>query len=133
MKRFAQVLILVAALAEVSVAFSQVAGNLPETSPSGIEYQSVEVALKAVLEKPGVEIRTENGWTIAIDLATRTIWSFAPKGHPAYPTVVKRSVVPAEKGSVVEMRVLCESDKVSCDSVVLQFQQLNERAFGGAK
>jgi hypothetical protein len=120
-------------LAAPVVSWSQTVGSLPEAPNSTIGYETVAAALKAVQEKPDTEQRTENGWLIVIDNAAWTIWSFAPKGHPAYPTAVRRTAVGAKVGSTVETKILCESDKVSCDTVVLQFQDLTNRAVGGAK
>jgi hypothetical protein len=113
--------------------WSQAVGSLPEAPNSTIGYETVAEAVKALKAKPGTEHRIENGWLIVIDNAARTVWSFAPKGHSAYPTAVKRTAVGAKGGSTVETKILCESDKVSCDIVVLQFEDLTNRALGGAK
>ncbi|HEY1890359.1 MAG TPA: DUF4019 domain-containing protein [Steroidobacteraceae bacterium] len=111
--------------ATVEAPRAQVAGALPESRGATIGYSSVEVALKALRRKPGVTFRVENGWLIAEDRDERTIWSFAPSGHPAYPTAVKRTVVEKNGGSAIQMAVLCEADKVACDNVVIQFEQIN--------
>ena len=126
-QRFVAVLILLGA--DVS-GLAQTAGTLPESDRATIGYQSVAAALKALHQKPGVTFRSENGWLIADEDGARTIWSFAPTSHPAYPTVVKRAVVVADGVTKLEMDVLCEADKVACDQVVIQFQQINERISG---
>jgi hypothetical protein len=54
-----------------------------------------------------------------------TVWSFSPKTDPSYPSVVKRSVTKAAGGSSIDMKVLCESDKDSCDNLVRQFYRMN--------
>jgi hypothetical protein len=130
MRRVIPFVFLLGALATGLTMRAQEAGKVPESPCSTIGYTTVATALIAVRAISGIEIRTENGWLIATDSPMRTIWSFAPEGHPAYPTAVKRTVVPAQKGSVVDMQILCESDKVSCDNVVLQFQEINRRLFG---
>jgi hypothetical protein len=133
MKRSAKFSALVFLLAAPVLSWSQTVGSLSEAPNFTIGYETVAAALKAVQEKPGIQQRIENGWLIVIDNAAGTIWSFAPKGHAAYPTAVKRTVVGAKVGSTVETKILCESDKVSCDTVVRQFQDLTNRALDGAK
>jgi hypothetical protein len=109
---------------------AQTAGTLPESGRPTVGYPSVAAALKALHQKPGVTFRSEHGWLIAEEAAARTIWSFAPKGHPAYPTAVKRAVVGADGATIIQMDVQCEADKIACDNIVIQFQQINERING---
>jgi hypothetical protein len=79
--------------------------------------------------KPEVQFREEGGWTIAEDRSHYTLWSFAPAGDPAYPSVVKRTAVPDAGGNVtMNMNVLCESTQSACDNLVAYFNALNERA-----
>ena len=113
--------------------FPQTAGTLPESDRATVGYRSVEAALKALHQNPGVTFRSENGWLIADEDGARTIWSFAPTGHPAYPTVVKRAVVVVDGVTNIQMDVLCEADKVACDNIVIQFQQINERISGAVR
>ena len=94
---------------------------------------TVGAALAALEHKPGVTFRTEHGWQIAIDEATHTVWSFAPQGHAAYPSVVKRSIVTRDGKTYIDMDVRCEADKTACDQLVIQFQQLNGRTAGSAQ
>jgi hypothetical protein len=97
---------------------------LPETD-SSVGYDTVDAALIALRSKPGIVFTTENGWLIATDEAAYTIWSFAPKGYPAYPAVVKRQVTAQTVGSQIEMSVLCEASKQACDDLVRTFAEMN--------
>ena len=97
---------------------------LPETD-SSVGYDTVGAALVALRSKAGVVFTTENGWLIATDEAAYTIWSFAPKGYPAYPAVVKRQVIPQTVGSQIKMSVLCEASKQVCDDLVRTFAKMN--------
>ena len=51
-----------------------------------------ELDPKALLEKlksdGETEIRIERGWIVASSKKLRTVWSFPPAGHPAYPSYV---------------------------------------------
>ena len=100
--------------------------ELEEAEHSTIGYSSVAEALAALQSNPDVEFRQENGWTIAYDKASRTIWSFSPPDYPAYPAVVQRQIVPRDAGSALNMNVHCEASKAACDDLVRDFTRLNQ-------
>jgi hypothetical protein len=105
------------------------AAPLPEAPHSTIGYPTPEAALAALRAKPGVEFSTQDGWTIAADAATNTVWSFPPEHDPAYPAVVKRQITPAPDGAMsVQMDVLCAASKTACDDLVKAFQRMNDEA-----
>lgn len=112
----------------ISVGSEGVASPLPEQPDPGIGYHSVAMAYVDLSTKPGIEISNQNGWTIATDVAAKTIWSFAPQGDPSYPTVVRRQVVQEGGTVVIKTQVLCEATKATCDAVVQQFEGLNAQA-----
>jgi hypothetical protein len=115
---------------------STVTTPLSEAPKSTIGYPTVKAALSALLAKPGVRIEEQQGWIIVTDTqsANPVLWSFTPPGNPAHPSVVKRSLVTQKDGSTnIEMKVLCEADKSSCDALVRQFQVLNDRVIEQAK
>lgn len=104
-----------------------------QEAPKGaqvIGYASVADALAALKAKPGADVTvTEpDGWTVVSEPApVYSIWSFTPKGHYAHPAVIKRSLK-EENGQVrVAMTARCEADKPSCDRLMREFQQLNEK------
>ncbi len=98
---------------------------LPEANGDTIGYPTVDAALSALHAQPGVVFTVQNGWTIATDDATRTLWSFPPPGNPAYPSAVKRQIV-EENGAVhMLMAVQCQATKEACDDLVRSFEQLN--------
>ncbi len=82
-------------------------GPLPEASAPTIGYSSVNAALAALHSKAGVVFRDQDGWTVAEDAATQTIWSFPPPGNPAYPAAVKRQAV--EKMARSTSKCLCSA------------------------
>jgi hypothetical protein len=75
---------------------------------------------------PGVDFQIQNGWTIAVDEGSETIWSFAPVGHPAYPTAVKRYLVKTSQGISVQTNILCGGTEAACDKLPAEFRQLDE-------
>ncbi len=98
---------------------------LPESKESTIGYPNVEAALKGLHARPDVAFSVQNGWTIAVENASHTFWSFPPPGHPAYPAAVKRWLVQDGAGVDMKMGVLCEASKSACDDLVRAFQALN--------
>lgn len=101
---------------------------LDESDGEGIGYASVAAALADLRAKPGVAIRTEGGWTIVEDRAALTFWSFTPKGHPAHPSAVKRSLEQENGRTNLHMAVACEASKAACDELVREFQRMNNAA-----
>lgn len=93
----------------------------------GVGYPTVDAALAALKARGDVSISAQGGWTIVEDKAARTFWSFAPDGHPAYPAVVKRTVVERDGGVSIDMRALCQAQKSECDKLIDAFKALNAR------
>jgi len=102
---------------------------LSEQPQSTVGYPTAAAALAALHAKPGVEFSTQDGWTIATDADTNTVWSFPPERDPAYPAVVKRQLTAAPNGAVdVHMDVLCAASKTACDDLVRAFERMNDEA-----
>ena len=100
---------------------------IPEASQPTTGYTSVEAALSALKSRHDVTFSTQGGWIIVADPSGPTLWSFAPKGHAAYPSAVKRQIENGPDGVYVNMSVRCEASKVACDDLVRSFQALNEQ------
>jgi hypothetical protein len=107
---------------------STLAAQIRESQNNEIGYATVAEALATLRGRPDVQISQQGGWTIVSDSVSSTIWSFTPSDHPAYPSAVKRSVVSRDGSTYMDMKVLCESTKTACDKLVVDFQQLNQRA-----
>ncbi len=100
---------------------------IPESQDSSIGYPSVPEALAALRADKGISESERGGWLIFADKAHNTIWSFTPTTHPAHPSAVRREAVEKDGSIYVQMSVLCQADKVACDQLVRDFQQLNEQ------
>ena len=92
-----------------------------------IGYLTVAAALDGMRTKSGVNVSIQGSWTVIEDGATSSIWSFTPAGHPAHPAVVRRTIVQQGNDIFVNMGVLCEAAKPSCDKLVAEFQELNNK------
>ncbi len=85
-------------------------------------------ALLLKLESDGeTEIREERNWVVATSNKLRTIWSFPPKSHPAYPSYVKREVIEKDGTIFMETSVRCGAEKSQCDELVKDFIELNAK------
>jgi hypothetical protein len=102
--------------------------ELEEAEDSTIGYESVAAALAGLHAQPGVTFEEQDGWTVAFDDKTHTVWSFPPPNYPAYPAAVKRAVVSKDGGSYIEMNVHCEASKQACDDLVRTFSEMNAEA-----
>ena len=124
----AAVLVLGACASSAPTSFPP-SGALQEQDPH-LGYKTPEEALHALQQKPGVTIREQQGWTIVEDresVGGMALWSFTPKGHRAYPSVVKRYTYEENGKVMLRMGVICGSTKESCDALVRDFQALNDR------
>ena len=121
MIRLAVLLVLFAGLSQ--------AGEPPvqEAPASTIGYPSVTEALAALRGNPSISESEKEGWLIFSDGADYVLWSFTPYTHPAHPAAVRRQAIEKDGAVYIEISVLCQSTKESCDQLVRDFQHLNER------
>lgn len=109
------------------------AAGAPTTSnaPTGVGFRSVADALAALKTRPGAKLSVTqpDAWTIISEQGGSVVWSFTPANHPAYPAVVRRSLLVGEDGIArIEMAVLCQAEKAPCDSLTKDFRAINERS-----
>ncbi len=117
------------ALFALGLAPSALAEPLPEQPASTVGYADARAAYAALRANPAVEFTMQQGWTIATDAATNTVWSFPPQDNAAYPSVVRRQIMAGKGGAVeVQMDVLCSASKVICDDLVRSFEAMNDEA-----
>jgi hypothetical protein len=96
-----------------------------EDAPRPLGYVRVADALAALQKTPDAKITHPDGWTVVtVQKPELAVWSFVPKGHDAYPAVVRRLIRKTDKGTFVEMKVLCEARQEPCRKLALQFQQM---------
>lgn len=104
-----------------------------EESPDGAKslgYSTVSEALASLKTKPGTIFTTTepDGWIIVNEISPEfVVWSFTPQGHYAYPAVVRRTIKKTNGQVHVVTAALCQADKLSCDNLIREFQQLSEK------
>ena len=99
---------------------------------SAIGFTSVAAALEALRADPDAreshQISQQGAWIIVERHKNGRfeLWTFTTDGHPAHPTAVRRTPYQKDGAWYITMSALCQSDKASCDTLMEQFQQLNE-------
>ena len=86
-------------------------------------------ALDKLKNNPDAKFRVTRGWTVVnINTADeKSIYSFTPESHPAYPSIVKRETIEQDGSIYIDMSVNCNASKKACDSLVQQFVSLNNK------
>lgn len=109
--------VLLAALATSAVCSAVARGAEPTQQPEGatISYATLDESIKALRAKPDVTFRSQDGWMVAEDTQAHTVWLFTPPGHPAYPSMVKRTLVNKSEGAYFDTNVRCLASKDMCD------------------
>jgi hypothetical protein len=109
------------------LAFATMSVSLAQDQPS-IGYPSVAAALESLAGDPAVQLREEAGWTVADaeEGDNIVLWTFTSSIHEAHPAAVKRTVYREEDAVRLEMTILCEAEQEACDSLVTEFQKLND-------
>lgn len=101
-------------------------GNVPEVAGNSTGFATPETALQSLRARRDVTFKDLDGWLVALDAANQVVWLFAPQGHPAYPSAVKRSVIAGADGMYYfKTAVQCEGTKVVCDQLVFDYQRLD--------
>ena len=103
--------------------------------PPKIDFPDVRAALEALRADTEAKFDGQGGWIVVatVERGNPVAWSFTPEGHPAHPSVVKRTVV--EKGGTgyVELATLCEARESDCVRLLEEFKQINERIAQSAR
>jgi hypothetical protein len=96
---------------------------------SSSDSPGVLQTLESLKSNPDATFRNTNGWTIInIDNdEEKSIYSFTPESHAAYPAIVKREIIEKEGAIHIEMTAKCGATKAICDELVQQFAVLNDK------
>ena len=94
---------------------------------TAIGYRTVAAAMADLKAKKGTSISIHGGWTIIEDKASDAVWSFVPAGHPAYPAVIRRTVVVRDGKAGIATESLCQNNKTACDKLMDEFEKKYER------
>jgi len=101
--------------------------NHTQNAAPGIGYATPQAALDALRKRKDVNSRIQEKWLIVRDDANKTVWSFTPVDHPAYPAVIKRSLVNTDGREQIETSALCQAKRAACDKVVAEFRAADEK------
>ena len=97
---------------------------LAQTPISGIGYGSVGAARQALTKRLALRTAEQAGWTIMTDEQANafTTWTFAPRAHTAYPSLVRRDIIFKNGNPTLVTRVLCEARRGACDTLYARLQ-----------
>ena len=95
--------------------------------PSAIGYASVAAALRALQSDPASQFAEQSGWTVVAsrENGNAVQWFFTPDGHPAHPSVVKRTIAEQDGTGYVDLVVLCHVRQDTCDRLLDDFKQVS--------
>jgi hypothetical protein len=92
----------------------------------GVGYPSPAAAMQALRSRPDVVFWVNNGWTVAQEKSTGTIWSFAPESDPSYPSVAKRELIREAGAWSVKTNILCGATQSACNKLAADFKKLDD-------
>lgn len=95
-----------------------------------ITLEQWKVFRSEVLAKPGLERQEFAHQLVLISAQEKTIWIFTQPGHPAYPAVVVRAVVPNGPGSEVRRMGHYAGDQEAFDKWWHEFDALDAKIPG---
>ena len=91
-------------------------GDTPATAThEEIPYSSLDEAMQDLHSKSSVTFKNESGWIVAYESITIVSWLLTPKGHPAYPSIVKHHIVNSASGAEMATDIRCFASQATCD------------------
>ena len=118
----------VLALSFIAMAF---AGELQWRFPSDkITLEQWKEFRSEVLAKPGLERQEFANQLVLISTQERKVWVFTQPGHPAYPAVVVRAIVPNGSGAEVQRMGHYAGDQAAFDKWWHEFDALDAKIPG---
>jgi hypothetical protein len=93
--------------------------------PAEIGYASVAAALQALQADPNAQVEMQQGWTIVAgrEREQPVQWFFTPLGHPAHPSVIKRTALERAGQGFIDVTALCHVEQAECDRLIDDFRQ----------
>ena len=97
--------------------------------PPEIDYPSVGAVLEALRSDASAKFDHQAGWIVVstVERGNPVLWSFTPEGHPAHPSVVKRTALEQKGTGYVQLATLCEAPEPDCVRLLEDFKQINQR------
>ena len=90
-------------------------------------FSSVSEALAMLSKRSDLQILRENGVTTFYDSTEYIFWSFPSLAHPAYPAVVKQTVLRKDGTIYIQTEQLCEAQKDACDALAHEYQERSQK------
>jgi hypothetical protein len=115
--------------AALSVVLATVTATATAAQPDSIPYADVAAALEQLSAQPDVHVERQQGWTIVAssERGNAVQWFFTTQGHPAHPSVIKRTIVDRDGIGFVDLDALCQAPQDVCDRLIGDFRQTATR------
>ncbi len=99
----------------------------PGLPPPATTTKTVADILADLHKRPSVTFSTYKGWTVAEDPENHALYSFAPPGSPAYPSVVRRTVSRFAGQIGVRTDGMCQAERTKCDAFMQDYSAEDEQ------
>lgn len=106
------------------------AQNADITDTTTIDYKTVDEAFQSLKNNSNITLQLDPiGWLYGVDQTVKdqvTFWTFTPEGHPADPSVVKRTLIKKDGEVKLQMAILCQAEQTAyCTTLKDTFDKLN--------
>jgi hypothetical protein len=110
--------------------FLAAAAAFAADEPAPIGYATVAAVLQALRADPNAQFETQQAWTIFANRESdRPVqWFFTPAGHPAHPSVIKRTALERGGQGFIDVAALCHVAQAECDRLLDDFRQTHLEA-----
>ncbi len=116
------------ALGWTAAGWVALSGGARAAEPAPIGYATVAAVREALRGDPTATFQEQQGWTVVAsrEHGQAVEWFFTPEGHPAYPAVIKRTVVEQDGTGLIDMTALCQTAQQACDLLLEDFRQTHQ-------
>lgn len=103
-------------------------GTKQQMNLCGRTFSSVVQAYERLTRDPRLRpLSTSQEYINLENKVAKTLWTFTREIHSAHPAVICRDVVEKNGQVLIEMKVLCQANKSSCDRLVDAFRAHNQK------
>lgn len=108
----------------LALAILLAACQMNQTKSAAVAATPGEV-LASLRDNPEAELSEKEGWTVAVlpNETGRTVWSFPPEEHEAYPAMVKQTVVVENGSEFAETSAQCSGSQSVCNALLGEFHR----------
>lgn len=105
------------------------AAVVTEVKAEGVETTQYVYLFDVLQKYPKSGLGIVDNWVIVkVDnSAEKSVWSFPPVTHPAFPAAVKRQIIEQDGTIQIKTQINCDSGKFLCDLLFQDFIAMSEK------